>query len=384
MWPFDHRLSPDKHMHNSSRIPLAVPDLRGNEEQYLRECVTTNWVSSAGPFISEFEARIARIVGIKHGIAVVNGTCALELALRTGARRETGRSKVIVPDWTFAGTINAVYHAGFTPHFVDVSRESWTLDPIQLAAVLQREADQIAAVVPVHALGHPADMTAILQTTASYGIPVIEDTAAGLGAACRGRAAGTFGLAGMLSFNGNKTLTAGGGGMIVTNDDDLARRIRFLMAQARPGQAYRHEQIGFNYRMTNVNAALGLAQAERFDELLAAKRRIAAGYAKVAAQHPTLQAQPSCDWAESSDWMSCVLCETTEDATRLEQHLNAANIDARIFWESLSGQPAYAEFPRESVAQSIALSGRVVALPCSSSLTDTQFSRVAETLAAWR
>jgi perosamine synthetase len=366
------------------RIPLAVPDLRGNEEQYLRECVTTNWVSSAGPFISEFEKRIAAIAGTRHGIAVVNGTCALELALRTGARPDGERRKVIVPDWTFAGTVNAVYHAGFTPHFLDVCSESWTLDPHQLAEVLQREAAQIAAIVPVHALGHPADMTAITETAAVYGIPVIEDSAAGLGATCRGRPAGTFGLASMVSFNGNKTLTAGGGGMIVTNDDDLAGRIRFLMAQARPGQAYRHEQIGFNYRMTNVNAAVGLAQAERFEELLAAKRRIAAGYAEVAAQHPKLQAQPNCDWAESSDWMSCVLCESPAEAMRLERHLNAANIDARIFWESLSGQPAYAGFPRESVSQSMALSGRVVALPCSSSLTKAEFSRVAESVAAWR
>jgi perosamine synthetase len=371
-------------MTKPTRIPLAIPDLRGNEARYLQECVETNWVSSAGPFISRLERAVAEIVGAKHGIALVNGTCALEIALRTGARRSPGRGAVIVPDWTFAGTVNAVYHAGFKPHFLDISRESWTLDPAQLEMVLRQDPDRFAAIVPVHALGHPADMTKILRIAAQFGIPVIEDAAAGLGATCRGKAAGSFGVAGILSFNGNKTLTAGGGGMIVTDNDELAGSIRFLMAQARPGKAYLHEQIGFNYRMTNVNAALGLAQAERFDELLSAKRRIAEGYARLLEGHPTLRFQPSVDWAQSSCWMSCVRCPTPEAATRLEAHLSAAEIDARVFWLSLSGQPAYSGFPKESVTESTRLSGCVVALPCSSSLTDQEFARVAERLLAWK
>ena len=362
-------------------IPLSVPDLRGNEAAYLARCVADNWVSSAGPFVTEMEAGLAGLTGRKHGVAMVNGTAALHLSL-VAAGVGAG-DRVIVPDWTFGASANAVYHAGAEPYFVDVTAESWTLDAALVAKVLAEPRIRVRAVIAVHALGHPADLDPLRVLCDEAEIPLIEDAAGALGARYKDRPAGGVGDFGVFSFNGNKTVTAGGGGMVVTDDDAAAEQLRRLSTQAREASAYRHDAVAFNYRMTNLNAAVGLAQLERLDEMLAAKREIAARYDAAIAECDDLTAMPRCNWALSSCWLYAVRCASTQAARGLVDHLAAQSIQANVFWESLSGQSPYAECPTILAGVSQEISGRVVVLPSSSGLSRHDQARVLGAIAGW-
>lgn len=366
----------------SLRIPLSVPDLRGREAEYLARCVADNWVSSAGPYVTELEARMAALPGRAHAVATVNGTAALHLAL-TAAGVGAG-DLVALPDWTFAATANAVIHAGAVPLLLDITRESWTLDPALLARALEDHGARIKAVVPVHALGHAADMDAILEVARAAAVPVIEDAAGAIGAAYKGRPAGAFGHAAIFSFNGNKTVTAGGGGMIVTDDLALAERARHLSTQARAGRDYVHDAAGFNYRMTNLNAAVGLAQLERLAEMVGAKRAIAGRYDAALAGREDLKPMPRAAWAEHGCWLYSCLAASAADARALIAHLEARDIEARAFWTRLSAQAPYREAPTLLVGVATEISGRVVSLPSSSGLAEADQARVIEALAAWR
>lgn len=363
-----------------TRIPLAVPDLGPAEAAALARCVRDNWVSSAGPDVTAFEAQVAKLAGRAHGVAVVNGTAAIYLALRVAG---VGRGdRVLVPDFTFAATANAVLHAGAVPVFVDVTEESWTLDPALLAKAIARHRPKAA--VPVHALSHPADMDAITPVCRDAGMAVVEDAAGAIGARYRGRVVGSLGNSAIFSFNGNKTVTCGGGGMIVLDDEGEAQQARALSTQARSGEAYRYHDAGFNFRLPNLNAALGLAQLTRLDELLAAKKSIAAHYDAALSRRDDLVPMPRCEWAESAYWLYSVRCAGRADAAALVKYLDAAGIDARVFWEALSDQAPYADAPRELTGVAAGLSGAVVSLPCSTSLTAAEQATVIETLAKWR
>jgi perosamine synthetase len=366
----------------AARIPLAIPDLRGNEAVYLQACVGDNWVSSAGPAVSELEQRMAALSGRRFGIATVNGTAALHLAVRIAGVGPGMR--VVVPDFTFAATANAVIAAGAHPHFVDVTSQSWTLDPDLLDRALSSDSAGIAGVIAVHVLGQPADMDPIRTLCAQHGVPLIEDAACAIGASYKGRPAGGLSDVACFSFNGNKTVTAGGGGMLVTDDAGWAERARALSTQSRAGSAYRYVEPGFNYRMPNVNAALGLAQLERMEEMVAAKRALAARYDAAFFGRPDLVPMPRTNWAESSCWLYSVRCADPDAAGSLVAHLDRAGIEARVFWEALSGQAPYASFPRTLGGTAAALSGTVVSLPCSSHLTSEQQAHVITALAGWR
>jgi len=365
-----------------TNIPIAVPDLRGNEAAYLAQCVEDNWVSSAGPFVSEMEIRVAEISGSAHGVAVVNGTAGLHLAL-LGVGVAPGE-RVLIPDWTFAATANAVFHAGAEPFFADVTEQSWTLDPAAAEQILAQPENRIRAVIAVHALGHPAELEALTAICRKAGVALIEDAAGALGATYHGRPVGSFGDFAVFSFNGNKTITAGGGGMVVTNEGTAADRMRRLSAQARQTSAYRHDEVAFNYRMTNLNAAVGLAQLERLEEMLAAKRALAAVYDKALAGRADLTPMPRQDWAQSSYWLYAVLCASGDDADGLVAHLKQRAISASVFWQSLSAQTPYADCPQQLTGVSQAISGRVVVLPSSSSLLPEDQARVIAALAEWR
>ncbi|HUU24008.1 MAG TPA: aminotransferase class I/II-fold pyridoxal phosphate-dependent enzyme [Methyloceanibacter sp.] len=362
-------------------IPLAVPDMRGNEAVYLARCVEDNWVSSAGPDVETFERRMADIAGVEHAVATVNGTSALYLALRV-AGIGLGQS-VLVPDFTFAATANAVLAAGGVPYFVDIDPETWTLDPTLVSEILAEDAS-ISAVVAVHVLGHPADMDRLADVCSRHGVPLFEDAAGAIGARYKGRPAGSLGDGAIFSFNGNKTVTAGGGGMLVTNNGAWADRARLLSTQARDGAAYRYVDAGFNYRMPNINAALGLAQLERLAEMLAAKRAIAARYDVALDGRADLTAMPRAGWADSGCWLYSVRCSMREEAAALVRHMAERNIGARVFWEILSDQPPYRDASRKLTGVAAALSGTVVSLPCSSQLTVAEQGRVIAALAAWR
>lgn len=363
------------------RIPLAVPDLRGNESAYLARCVQDNWVSSAGPFVTECEKQVAALANRAHAVASVNGTTALQLAMMAaGVNRG---DYVIVPDWTFAATANAAHHAGATPIFADVTEESWSLDAAVVEQILRNPPGRIGAVVVVHVLGHPADIDPLIAICRAAGVPLIEDAAGGIGARYKGRPVGGLGDLAIFSFNGNKTVTAGGGGMVVTNDEAQAKQLRALSAQARSGAEYQYDAIGFNYRMTNLNAGVLLAQIERLEEMVAAKKRIADTYDRALSGRNDLQPMPRLPWGESACWLYSVRCGSQAEARALVEHLADHDIEARTFWRTLSDQAPYAHAPRHLTGVAAKLSGTVVSLPCSSSLTDEQQVRVIAALAKW-
>jgi len=366
---------------DDSFIPLSIPDLRGREREYLVACVDDNWVSSAGPFVIQLEDWMARLAERKYAVATVNGTTALQLAL---AGLELGADNlVVVPDWTFAASINAVYHAGGKPLLIDVSSETWSLDPELLSTVLRSPPGRIGAVMAVDTLGHPAELEAIGALCDSHGIPMIEDAAGALGSTCHSRPAGNFGRAACFSFNGNKLVTAGGGGMLVTDDAALARRVRHLSTQARPDDDYVHDAVGFNYRMTNVNAAIAIAQLERLDEILAIKRAIAARYDLALGPLEGIQPMPRANWANSNCWLYSIRLGSEAAARSLVQALAHEKIQARIFWRSLSAQKPYALAPKTLTGVSADLSGTVVSLPCSSNLSEAQQQRVIAAIGRW-
>jgi perosamine synthetase len=366
----------------TERIPLAIPDLRGNESAYLLQCVEDNWVSSAGPFVTACEVRLAALTTRAHAVATVNGTTALQLALAEVGVRPG--DYVVVPDWTFAATANAVFHLGATPVFADVTEESWSLDPKSLKEILDAPPGRIAAVVVVHALGHAADVDPLLSLCREMAVPLVEDAAGALGSAYKERPIGSLGDAAIFSFNGNKTVTAGGGGMIVMDSEEGANNLRALSSQARSGSEYRYSDIGYNYRMTNVNAGLLLAQLERLDEMVEAKRRISDVYDEAVGGRDDLLISPRASWARSSCWLYALRTHTEDDAQSLVQHMAAQNIEARTFWRSLSAQAPYAHAPHRLTGVAAALSGTVVTLPSSSSLSEPQQIRVIDALNTWR
>lgn len=366
----------------TERIPLAIPDLRGNESAYLARCVQDNWVSSAGPFVTECEKQVAALAGRAHAVASVNGTTALQLAMNAAGVRPGDH--VVVPDWTFAATANAAHHAGAIPIFADVTEESWSLDPSMLEAILRDPPGRIGAVVVVHALGHPADVDPLVALCRTNGIPLIEDAAGAIGARYKGRPVGGLGDLAIFSFNGNKTITAGGGGMVVTDDEGQAKRLRTISAQARSGTEYRYDEIGFNYRMTNLNAAVLLAQIERLEEMVAAKRRIAAAYDAAFGTSAGFVPMPRAPWADSGCWLYSVRVANEESAKSLVAHLGERDIEARVFWRALSDQAPYSDCPRKLTGVAAGLSGTVVSLPCSTHLTGDEQGRVIDAVLAWR
>lgn len=366
-------------------IPLAEPDLRGNEEAYLRECIQTGWVSSAGPFVGRMETRVAELCDCSHAVATASGTTALQLLLATlgiGAGQ-----RVAVPDWTFAATANAVVHAGATPVMVDVDPDHWSIDADLLSAAFddaERCGKPIASVVAVDPLGLPADFDGLIEICRRRGAILIEDAAGALGSRYKGRPAGGLADAGIFSFNGNKIVTGGGGGAIVTNNETWARRARHLSTQARAGSRYAYDAVGFNYRTTNLTAAVVVAQLERLETMLAARRRIANAYTESLAGRGDLTPPPAPNWAEWNGWMYVVRAASPEAAADLVVHLRKYGVSARPFWQALASQPAYAKFPRKIADVSVQLSGTVVSLPCGSTLTDSEIARVISGLAGWR
>lgn len=363
-------------------IPLSVPDLRGRETEYLAACVTDNWVSSAGPYVTQFERAIADLAERKYAVATVNGTAALHLALVAAGVRPG--DLVAVPDWTFAASVNAVLHAGAQPVFIDIEPQSWALDPALLAHALGEYGDKLRAVIAVDVLGVIANMPAIADVAMAHGVVVIEDAAGAIGAKLDGRPAGAFGAAACFSFNGNKTLTAGGGGMVVTDDEMLARYARHISTQARVGADYIHDAVGYNYRMTNLNAAVGVAQFERLGEMLAAKRAIALRYAQAIQGCNDMILPPIPPDRENSYWLSSLLLPSEEAARSLVAHMAAHHAECRIFWRSLSSQKPYAMFSSKLNGVAADISGRVVNLPCSSNLSMDDQDRVISALRSWK
>lgn len=368
-------------------IPLCIPNLAGNEARYLQECVDTNFVSSVGPFVERFESMVAEATGAARAVATASGTAGIHAALLAAG---VGRDDLVVlPSLTFIASANAIAHCGAEPWLMDVDEASWTLDPRTLSEALEHDTERsaeglrhrptgrrVAALMPVHTLGLPADMDPLVALAAEHDLPVVSDAAAAIGALYRGRPVGKLGdrLA-ALSFNGNKTVTAGGGGAVITNDEESAALVRHLTTTARVGADYDHDRVGFNYRMTNLQAAVGCAQLERLDELVAAKRRIAARYDAAFADVAGLSPFPAPEWAESACWFSGALLAERR-ASELVPLLRDAGIDARPFWKPMHLQAPFADCPREPTPVSDRIWPSVLTLPCSTGLTEADQEQV--------
>lgn len=363
-------------------LPVAEPDLGPLEEKYVLDALRSGWVSSIGAYIQKFEAEFAAFCGVKHAIAVSNGTVAIHLAL-VAARVGPG-DEVIVPALTFVATAAAVRHAGAEPVFVDSEPEIGTMDP---RAVEKAMSPKTKAILPVHLYGHPADMDPILEIARARKLVVIEDAAEAHGAKYKGRVVGSMGQMGTYSFYGNKILTTGEGGAVVTNDDAIAARLRFLKDHAMdPKRRYWHPEVGYNYRMTNLQAAMGCAQLERFQELCA-KRQCVVDLYRGAFKGSGLKINPFKSWAEPVPWLVCALLpEGTTRARRddLMAKLKTSKIDSRPYFHLLCEMPPYASCRRVGADGGAAfpvaedLSARGMNLPSITRLSPEEVTRIAE------
>lgn len=375
-------------------IPLAVPNLAGNEALYLQQCIDSTFVSSVGPFVNRLEQMTADAAGAREAIATSAGTTGLHAALvALGVGRD---DLVVLPSFTFVASANAIAHCGAVPWLFDVDPLRWTLDPALLRDHLRRECERngnrlihrlsgrrVAAVMPVHVVGHPADMDAIVGLAREYGVPVLADAAAALGARYHGRRIGEMGAdLSVVSFNGNKTVTAGGGGAIVGNDPALLQLTRHLTTTARAGEDYFHDRVGFNYRMTNLQAAVGCAQLEQLDGFVAAKRRIRATYDAAFADVAGVSAFPQPPDSESECWFSGLVVDSPPrpPVAELRARLKTHGIDARPFWMPMHLQPSFSSAPRTAMPVCEALWPRLLTLPCSTGLTRDDQQRVIDAL----
>ena len=365
-----------------SIIPVCEPTLGGNELKYVQQAVETNWISSAGGFIRDFEARFAEECGAKYGIACANGTVALHLALATLGLQPG--DEVILPTFTMIATINAVTYCGATPVLVDNEPTFWQMD---VEDVARKITPRTKAIIPVHIYGHPVDMDALNALACEHDILVIEDAAEAHGAEYKGRRTGGLGAAAAFSFYGNKILTTGEGGMITTNDQDIARLAWNLRDHAFSSERhFWHKFVGFNYRMTNLQAAVGLAQVERLDELVAARRRNAALYTSLLRDIPGIITPPEAEWAKNVFWMYGIMVERNAygmNRDELRRVLADNGIETRTFFIPMHCQPVYWKTfkgQRFPVAERLCRDGFY--LPSSSSLTVGEIERVAAVISS--
>jgi len=365
---------------NEIKIPLDWPNIGELEKKYLLEAIDSGFVSSSGPLIAEFESRFGAFVSAKHAVAVSSGTCGLHLALRL---LEIGPGdEVIVPSLTFVATVNPVTYVGATPVVVDVTPDTWTLDPVKIKDALT---PRTKAIIPVHLYGNPAHLNSICDLANSHGLYVIEDAAESLGATFCGKMTGTFGHIGVFSFNGNKVITTGSGGMIVTADSKIAERARLLVNQGREREQieYLHSEIGYNYRLTNLQAALGLAQLERLPQFLKAKKNISNMYHQLLGSLPGLKFQKELQDARSSWWLSSILIDPEkfgEEKTALMKRLVSQGIQVRPFFIPMHRQPCFSEMGLQKNSIADELYNRGINLPSATFLTEESIRKVCDTI----
>lgn len=372
---------------SSERIPLSVPSIGASAWEYLKDCLDSGWVSSVGGYVDAFQAAFAARLGSGHAVATASGTAALHLALLAVGTRPG--VEVVTSTLTFIATANAIRYCGAVPVLIDAEERHWQMDTARLAAFLERVGERrdgvtvnretgrpIHAILPVHILGHPCDMDAILEVAERWGLRVIEDATESLGSFHRGRPTGTIGDAGCFSFNGNKLITTGAGGMLVSDDAGLAGLARHLSTQAKAeADEFVHDRLGFNYRLSNLHAALGLSQLEGLDHHVAAKARIAALYDEAFAERTDIVRQPEAEWAQRCFWLYTVRLPG-RDSRPLIAALKAGGVEARPLWQPMHLSPVHRDCPREGGEVAELLVRECVSLPCSVGLTEDQQRRV--------
>jgi perosamine synthetase len=365
---------------HSNTTPLHEPEFTKRESELVQDCLDTTFVSSVGKYVDQFEAMLADFTGARHVVAMVNGTAALQVALALAGVKSG--DEVLVPALSFVATANAVSHCGAIPHFVDSNQATLGMDAETVREHLSAIAEltdhglrnrhtgrRIAALVPMHTFGQPADLEPLLELALQYRIPMVEDAAESLGSTYHGRHTGTFGKLGILSFNGNKIITTGGGGAILTDDPELARRARHLTTTAKIPHPWEfvHDEVAWNYRLPNLNAALGCAQLERLGGILARKRQLAGRYQDAFQEVPGVSFVVEPAGCVSNYWLNTIRLETPDKMTlnQLLLRLNEAGYLCRPAWRLLHRLPMYSECPRAPLAVAEALEVSLINLPSS-------------------
>ena len=371
-------------------IPLSTPNISGNEWKYIKYCLDTNWVSSVGSYVEMFEKRVAEFCGVKYAVATSNGTTALHInLLLAGVKRN---DLVILPNITFVAPANAIKYTGADAILVDVDEETWQMDLDLLENFLKANTAlvndecihketgrKIAAVLPVHVLGNMCDMDHLLEIADKHHLVVVEDSTEALGSYYKGKHAGGFGTLGTLSFNGNKIITTGGGGMILTNDESLAKKAKHLTTQAKskPGEYY-HDEIGYNYRLVNILAAMGVAQMEQLPEFLKRKKEITARYNELFKNIRGAVTQKISDNVTPNYWLYTVKLPNQPE---VRKYLAGKDVEVRPLWVPMNQLPA---FHNDIYIQNEDVSGRIykhcLSLPCSTGLTDQDQQQVIKLL----
>ena len=374
---FESFISLSKEIYGNEFIPLHRPVFEGNEKQYLIECIDSNFVSSVGKKVTEFEQMIVEFTGSKHAIATVNGTAALHVAIEL-AGVESG-DEVITQALTFIATCNAISYAGAKPLFIDVDIETMGLSPSALKIFLEKNAEKneagtfnkisgrrISACVPMHTFGFPCRIAEIAEICSHWDIPLIEDAAESLGSYVGNRHTGTFGSMATLSFNGNKVITTGGGGMIITDDSDLAKRAKYITTTAKVPHPYEfvHDEIGYNYRMPNLNAALGCAQIERLDEFLKFKMQLADQWANFF-NDKDADFVKAVDGNKANHWLNSIILDSKKDRDDFLKLTNDNNVMTRPIWTLMSKLPMFKHCQTDGLKNSLWLEDRVVNIPSS-------------------
>jgi perosamine synthetase len=368
-------------------VQLHTPMFNGNESRYLQECVESTFVSSVGQFVDRFEIDLASFTGSKFAIAVVNGTSALHVALNLAGVGVN--DEVLLPALTFVATANAITYCGAIPHFVDSESTSLGIDADHLREYLGTRTEQLSgqcvnrstqrvirAIVTMHTFGHPSDIEALLAVASDFNLVLVEDAAESLGSFYQGQHTGTFGLLGTLSFNGNKTITTGGGGAILTNDDVLARRAKHLTTTAKVPHAWEfvHDEIGYNYRMPNINASLGCAQLEKLPDMLLRKRNLFERYEKAFRPIPGIDLLKEPVGCESNYWLQTLILEPNQAHLRddILELTNSAGIMTRPAWTLMADLKPYANCPTMDLTTARDLVQRIINIPSSAHLGDSK------------
>jgi pyridoxal phosphate-dependent aminotransferase EpsN len=355
--------------------------MSGLEQEFVAEAFATNWIAPVGPHVTAFEEEFAELVGAPYAAALSSGTAALHLALLLAG--VGSGDEVLVSTLTFSASANPIVYLGGRPVFIDSERSSWNMDPHLLTETLARKARQgrlPKAVVVVHLYGQSADLNPIIAACNHYGVPLIEDAAEALGSRYHGRTPGTFGQAGIYSFNGNKIITTSSGGMLVSADADLIAHAKKLATQARdPAPHYQHSEIGYNYRMSNVLAGIGRGQIRVLEERVEARRRNFAYYAAALGHLPGIALMPEAAWGRHTRWLTCLTIDpdqfgATSETVRVA--LEAANIEARPVWKPMHLQPVFADCEQVGGEVAADLFHRGLCLPSGSNLTEAELARV--------
>ena len=367
-------------------IPLSIPQLAGNEWKYVKECIETGWVSSAGAYVTQFEDKVADFVGSKHGVAAVNGTSALHLALHMlGVDQD---DHIIVPNITFIASANAAVYTNASPVFVDVDPTTWQMDLDLLESFFEKETEIrgdhcvylktgkiIKVIMPVHVLGNMCDMPRLMEIAKKNKLEVVEDASESLGSYWKGQHSGTFGVMGIFSFNGNKIITTGGGGVLVTNNEEHALRAKHLSTQSKVDpETYFHDEIGFNYRLVNVLAAIGVAQMEQLEDFVSKKKEIDAYYRKKLHGVGDIKFQAVSEAVNANCWLFTFSTERKEEVLAA---LKADRIIARPFWTPMNQLPMFTsnEYISENDHSKL-IHEQCLSIPSSVNLTEDELARV--------